>query len=246
VTAFTVIASLEVAGRMKGAKGLFDWIGWLPWADPFFASVALAMIAFVFGGFGGAINAAYAMNAMIHNTAWIQGHFHVTLGTTVALSFMGATYWLLPRLIGRELRAMPLARIQPYLWFGGMALFSTSYHIAGLRGMPRRVYSGMLGGEHGASWHTLTVVAAVGGTILFVSALAFLIVVVATWTGGRRIQPPAFEFATALRPPTATGLWDRFGLWSAIAIVLVALAYVYPLVTLLAHPRFGSGPFQPF
>jgi cytochrome c oxidase subunit 1 len=246
VTAFTVIASLEVAGRMKGAKGLFDWIERLPWADPFFASVALAMIAFAFGGFGGAINAAYAMNAMVHNTAWIQGHFHVTLGTTVALSFMGATYWLLPRLTGRDLRLVPLARIQPYLWFGGMTLFSTSYHIAGLRGMPRRVYSGLLAGEHGASWQSLTVVAAVGGTILFLSALAFLIVVVATWTAGRRIPPPAFEFATALRPPAAAGLWDRFGLWTVVAILLVALAYVYPLVTLLTHPRYGSPRFQPF
>jgi cytochrome c oxidase subunit 1 len=35
VTAFTIIASLEVAGRMKGAKGLFDWIGRLPWREPF-------------------------------------------------------------------------------------------------------------------------------------------------------------------------------------------------------------------
>src|SRR5688572_4005248 len=30
VTAFTVIASLEIAGRMKGATGLFNWIGRLP------------------------------------------------------------------------------------------------------------------------------------------------------------------------------------------------------------------------
>jgi hypothetical protein len=44
------------------------------------------------------------MNSMVHNTAWIMGHFHVTLGTTVALTFMGATYWLLPRIAGRELR----------------------------------------------------------------------------------------------------------------------------------------------
>ena len=64
------------------------------------------MIAFVFGGFGGVINAAYAMNAMVHNTAWIQGH--VTLGTTVALSFMGATYWLLPRLT--DVPALSVAR----------------------------------------------------------------------------------------------------------------------------------------
>jgi cytochrome c oxidase subunit 1 len=246
VTAFTVIASLEIAGRMKGARGLFDWIGRLPWSDPFFSSVALAMIAFVFGGFGGAINAAYAMNAMVHNTAFIQGHFHVTLGTTVALTFMGGTYWLLPRLLGRELRWPALARIQPYLWFGGMVLFSTSYHIAGLRGLPRRVYSAALTGEHGAGWHDLTIVAAIGGTILFLSALAYIVVVAATWIGGRRIVAPAFEFAAPLHPePTAT-VWDRLGLWAAAGALLVVVAYAYPLAQLISHPRFGSPPYQPF
>jgi cytochrome c oxidase subunit 1 len=246
VTAFTVIASLEVAGRMKGATGLFDWIARLPWKDPFFASAALAMIAFIFGGFGGMINAAYAMNAMVHNTAFIQGHFHLTLGTTVALTFMGATYWLLPRLLGRELRLPGLAAIQPYLWFAGMTLFSTSYHIAGLRGLPRRVYSAQLAGEQGAAWQDLTVIAAVGSIVLFLSALSFLTVVVATWVGGRRIQPPAFEFAIPLHPETAPTVWDRFGMWTAVAVVLVVVAYAIPLIQLLSHTRYGSPGFQPF
>ena len=39
VTAFTVIASLEFAGRARGGTGTFGWIGKLPWRDPFFASV---------------------------------------------------------------------------------------------------------------------------------------------------------------------------------------------------------------
>lgn len=245
VTAFTVIASLEVAGRMKGATGLFDWIGRLPWGEPFFASVALAMIAFTFGGFGGAINAAYAMNSMVHNTAWIQGHFHVTLGTTVALSFMGATYWLLPRLLGRALRFRRLAAAQPYLWFLGMAFFSTSYHLAGLRGMPRRVYSAALTGDLGREWQGLTKVAAVGGVILFASALCFVVVVAATWITGRRIEPPAFEFARPLQPATSPGLWDRFGLWTVIAILLIVMAYAWPLFHLLSMPRFGSPPIKP-
>jgi len=246
VTAFTIIASLEVAGRMKGAKGLFNWIGRLPWGQPFFAACALAMLAFIFGGFGGAINAAYAMNSMVHNTAWIQGHFHVTLGTTVTLTFMGATYWLLPRLLGRELRFAGLARVQPYLWFLGVAFFSTSYHIAGLRGLPRRVYSGSLSGDQGAGWHGLTVLAAVGAAIMFLSAISFLIVVVATWLAGRRIDPPAFEFAVPLRPVTTLGVWDRYGLWTCVAVLMVAAAYAYPILELLAHPRFGSKGFQPF
>ena len=244
VTAFTVIASLEVAGRMKGAKGLFNWIGKLPWSDPFFASVALAMIAFTFGGFGGAINAAYAMNTMVHNTAWIMGHFHVTLGTTVAMTFMGGTYWLLPRISGRELRFKPLARLQPYLWFGGMALFSASYHIAGLRGLPRRVYSASLTGDY-SQWHGLSLVAAAGAVVLFISALCYVIVAAATWLTGRKAEAPAFKFATPLQPAVAS-VWDRFGLWTVVAIVVVIAGYAYPILHLLSQTRYGSPPYQPF
>jgi cytochrome c oxidase subunit I len=245
VTAFTIVASLEVAGRMKGATGLFNWIGRLPWSDPFFASVALAMIAFIFGGFGGAINAAYAMNSMVHNTAWIQGHFHVTLGTTVGMTFMGATYWLLPRISGRELRFLGLARVQPYLWFAGMVLFSTSYHIAGLRGLPRRVYSASLTGDYGARWHSLTVIAAAGAVVLFTSAMFYVTIVAATWLAGRRIEAPAFEFASPLRPALPS-IWDRFGMWTSVAVVVILAAYGYPLIRLLAHHRYGSLPYQPF
>jgi cytochrome c oxidase subunit 1 len=246
VTAFTVIASLEVAGRMKGAKGLFDWIGALPWRDPFFAAMALAMLSFAFGGFGGAINAAYGMNSMVHNTAWIMGHFHVTLGTTSALTFMGATYWLMPRLLGRELKLPALARIQPWLWFIGMGIFSTSFHIAGLRGLPRRVYSASLAGDQGAAWSGLATLGAIGGVVLFLSALAFVIVVAATWTSGRKIEGPAFEFSVPLEVVTETTVWDRLGFWTVVGIVMVILAYAYPLATLIMTPRFGSPPFQPF
>jgi cytochrome c oxidase subunit I len=132
------------------------------------------------------------------------------------------------------------------LWVAGMVLFSTSYHLAGLRGLPRRVYSGTLAGDQGADWQTLTMVAAVGGVILFVSALAYVLVVAVTWIAGRRVAPAPFEFAVPLQPVTGMSVWDRFGMWTVVAIVLVAIAYVYPLYTLINHPRYGSPPFQPF
>jgi cytochrome c oxidase subunit I len=247
VTAFTIVASLEVAGRLEGAKGLFDWIGRLPWKDPFFSAVTLAMLTFTVGGFGGAINAAYAMNTMVHNTAWIQGHFHLTVGTTVGLSFMGATYWLLPRLTGRELKPMALARFQPWSWIFGMLLFSGSNHVAGLLGLPRRIYDvTYLGAEQATHWIPLTKVAAVGAAILFLSALSYLVVVVATVLAGRRGASTAFEFARALEPPREPGLWDRFGLWTIVAVVMVALAYAYPLIHLISQQRFGSPGVSPF
>ena len=247
VTAFTIVASLEVAGRMKGATGLFNWIGRLPWRDPFFASATLAMLTFTLGGIGGAINAAYAMNAMVHNTAWIQGHFHLTVGTTVGLTFMGATYWWLPRLTGRSLKPGWMATAQPYLWFFGMMLFSIPNHIAGLLGLPRRIYDvTYLGAEQAESWIGLTKLAAVGAALLFVSALAFVVVTVATWLAGRRAEAEPFEFATALTPATGHGLWDRLGLWTVVAVVLIAVAYAYPLLHMLSMERFGSPGFMPY
>ena len=45
-----------------------------------------------------------------------------------------------------------LARVQPYLWFVGMMLFSFSNHITGLMGMPRRVYDASYGGSTVAAY----------------------------------------------------------------------------------------------
>ena len=248
VTAFTVIASLEYAGRARGGTGLLGWVGHLPWRDPFFASVALAMITFAFGGFGGAINAAYAMNAMIHNTAWIQGHFHLTVGTAVALSFMGVSYWMLPRLTGRALIWPRVATLQPYLWFAGMQCFSIPNHIAGVLGMPRRVYTGEFQGVATAqAWIPLVDLSAVGGVILFVSAMCYVGVLVGTMLVSPLGATRSIEYAESLVPPTpGPSIWDRFGLWAAIAVVLIILAYAQPLYHLHTLARFPSRGFSPF
>ncbi|HEY2474117.1 MAG TPA: cbb3-type cytochrome c oxidase subunit I [Candidatus Cybelea sp.] len=47
------------------------------------------MLLFILGGLGGLVNASYSMNAVVHNTIWIVGHFHVTVGGPVALTFLG-------------------------------------------------------------------------------------------------------------------------------------------------------------
>ena len=248
VTAFTVTASLEVAGRMRGATGWFDWIWKLPWNNPLVASVLLSMIMFAVGGFGGAINAAFGMNAVVHNTAWIQGHFHLTVGTAVALTFMGTAYWLVPKLVGRDLELSLLAKWQPYLWFVGMLLFSISNHITGLMGMPRRVYEAGYGGsEIAAQWSGLTLVSALGGILLFVSASFFLLCMLGTVLAGRKAEQPALEFAEPLEgQPTKLLVFDRVWAWVVVAVILVAIAYAYPLADHLAMETFGSPGFKPF
>ena len=41
-------------------------------------------------------------------------------------------------------------------------------------------------------------------------------------------------------------MWDRFGLWTAVAVVLIILAYAQPLYHLHTMARFPSRGFSPF
>ncbi len=250
VTAFTICASLEVAGRLRGGTGLFGWIRTLPWENPTVSSALLAMLLFLIGGFGGIVNASYALNSVVHNTAWIHGHFHLTVGSAVALTFMGAAYWLVPKVSGRELQLELLAKVQPYLWFLGMILFAVVNHITGLLGMPRRIFESAYAGVPQAQpWQGLTLLSALGGVVLFASAMLFAMVMFGTLLAGRRTTQPPIEWARSLGTPAGgfrPTVWDRLGLWFAIAVVLVAVAYGVPLWNLLHLTRYGSPGFHTF
>ena len=250
MTAFTVIASFEVAGRIRGGQGLFGWLGKLPWGNPTVASVLLAGLLFMVGGFGGSINAAYVLNSVVHNTAWVAAHFHLTVGSAAALTFMGACYYLVPRISGRSLELGLLAKIQPYLWFVGMVLFSFTGHIAGLMGLPRRVFATDYAGASQAQvWHRLTTLSALGGVVLFASAGCFVMVMLGTLLAGQRTEPAPIEWAEPLEAPSGgfrVTIWDRLWLWFLVAVILAALAYAVPVWDLLHLNRFGSIGFKPF
>jgi cytochrome c oxidase subunit 1 len=97
MTAFTVAASLELAGRMRGGKGLFGWIKALPWDNPAFVAPVLGLLGFIPGGAGGMVNASFTLDYVVHNTAWIPGHFHLQVATLVTLTGMGSLWWLMPQ-----------------------------------------------------------------------------------------------------------------------------------------------------
>ena len=94
LTVFTITASLEIAGRVRGGKGLFGWIRALPWDEPMVLAVGLSLLLLGPGGFGGLINMSYAMNAMIHNTSWVTAHFHLIFGGAVVIVYFAIAYEL--------------------------------------------------------------------------------------------------------------------------------------------------------
>jgi cytochrome c oxidase subunit 1 len=244
LTFFNVVASLETGGRARGGTGWLGWFAKLPWGDPSLAAQVLAMVLFAFGGIGGLINASFNMNMVVHNTAYIVGHLHLTVGTAVTLTFMGITYWLVPHLAGRPLWSRGLALSQVWLWFAGMLIFSPTLHELGLRGMPRRTMIGQVSYMQ-AEWKTLLPLVGIGGTLLFLSGLLYFLNIVLTAVASRRAPQPALEFAETISgPDQAPAFLDRWRPWLVLAAILIVVAYGPTLVRLAATTPLTSPGFR--
>ncbi|MFO8116098.1 MAG: b(o/a)3-type cytochrome-c oxidase subunit 1 [Halorubrum sp.] len=251
LTAFTVVASVEYGARQRGGTGLLGWLTDLPWRKPEFTGMMLAGLMFAAGGFSGMVNAGMNINYMIHNTIWVPGHFHLTVGTAVALTFMAATYWIWPQISNKPIYSRPIGLFQVVLWFIGMALMSNAMHAQGIMGVPRRTaepeYSGfdypvMFGG-----FEELNVQIAIGGTLLFVSTVLFIGNLVLTM-GNPKVSGLAESLPPALSgPDDAPRVLDSLRLWVGIALALVVLAYALPLAAIinrggLLGPGVGTYP----
>jgi cytochrome c oxidase subunit 1 len=176
---------------------------------------------------------------IVHNTAYIVGHLHLTVGTAVTLTFMGITYWLVPYLAGRTLWSRGLALAQVWLWCGGMLIFSPTLHELGLRGMPRRTAIG-----HAAylqsDWKALLPLVGVGGALLFISALLYFVNLLLTATVGRGPAPAMLAFAEATSGPEyAPAFLDRWRPWIALAVALIVVAYAPTLLRLATTTPFA-------
>ena len=178
LTVFSITATLEIAGRLRGGRGLLGWIPALPWHEPMVLAVGLSLVMLGLGGFGGLINMSYAMNAMIHNTSWVTAHFHLIFGGAVVIMYFAVAYEMWPRITGKPLQSKRLARWQLWLWFIGMLITTIPWHVAGLMGQPRRIaifdYSIPMVAQIGP----LVVISTIGGFILLLSATLLIVVLV--------------------------------------------------------------------
>jgi cytochrome c oxidase subunit I len=229
LTVFATCASLEIAGRVRGGRGLLGWIRALPWEEPMVLAVALSLVMLGLGGFGGLINMSYAMNAMIHNTSWVTAHFHLIFGGAVLIMYFAIAYEMWPRITGKPLRSKRLARAQLWLWFWGMLITTIPWHITGLMGQPRRVSQFDYADPLIARMGPLVIVSVIGGVILLGSAMLLIVILVRSHVGLRRLPEP-LGYAIAVNPPLRVPpALNGFALWNAIVAVLMILAYGYPI-----------------
>ncbi len=135
LTVFTITASFEIGGRLRGGTGLFGWIGTLPWDRPMVLATGFAFFMLWFGGGGGLINMSYGMNAMVHNTSWVTAHFHLIFGGTVVIMYFAIAYQIWPRLTGRAARCeiWPCSAGSCGCGRSGMLVMTLPWHWLGLK-----------------------------------------------------------------------------------------------------------------
>lgn len=221
-TLFTILAALENAGRQRGGRGWLGWIWKLPWGDPSVNAQLLAGLAFMLGGASGLINASYSVNLVVHNTSFIVGHFHLTVGTAVALSIMGICYWMVPYLTGKRLFSPGTALAQAWCWWIGVLIFARGQMMGGIEGVPRRTQLRDAPYYADHNWDMSSLMTGVGGTLMFIGGVLFFIVLLGTIFGRRPLTEPAeIPVTDVIHGSRQTwAVLDRLGVWSIVAVVL--------------------------
>jgi cytochrome c oxidase subunit 1 len=254
ITAFTLAASLEYAGKKRGAKGLLGWMKKLPYLDYnnyLFAYMISGLILFIFGGLTGIVNASYSLNNVIHNTAWLPGHFHMTVAGPVFLGIIGMSLYLMSTLKGKQIYLPKVNVIIPYLWLIGVLIFSTGLMWGGLIGEPRRTnlglsYTNPENSLYHPQWIPTTMLALCGGIIMTVAAILYFIVFFGTLFR-KAVTPAGLEFpiTEAYHNEKRLAFFDSFKPWLIMMIVIILIAYVPAFFEAVKNAGPGAPPFTP-
>lgn len=254
ITAFTIAASLEIAGRKRGSKGWFGWMAKLPYLDTknfLFAYLICGLILFIFGGLTGLVNASYSLNNVVHNTSWLPGHFHMTVAGPVFLAIIGMSTYLYSKMSGKPVFLPRLNVIIPYLWSIGVLIFSTGLMWGGLIGEPRRTNLGMTylnpaSPQFRSEWVPTTTLALLGGIIMFIAGMIYLVVFFGTMFRKRREEAVLdLPVSEAYHDEERVPLFDTFKPWIVTMVVILLIAYIPAIMNVLKNTGPNAPGFTP-
>jgi cytochrome c oxidase subunit I+III len=132
------------------------WRGRPVWRTPLMF-IAGFLIIFVMGGVTGTMVGAVPYDYQVHDTYFVVAHFHYVLIGGVVFPFFATAYYWLPKITGR-LMSERLGKWNFWLMFIFFHLTFFPMHIAGLLGMPRRIYTY----ESGLGWDVYNLISSIG------------------------------------------------------------------------------------
>lgn len=256
LTAFTLAASLEHGARNHGGSGLFGWWKKLPYFSTenwMFSYLFCGLVIFIFGGITGIINASYSMNSVIHNTAWLPAHFHLTVGGPVFLGILGMSLFLIAGILKKPVRFSALAVAVPYVWMLGTFIFSTGLFWGGLRGEPRRTNLGLTylnptSASYRADWWITTHIGMIGGVIMGLAILLYFVVLIRSLAGAREaslaVKPFSIPLSEAYHDEDILAV-RNFAPWVTAAVLIVVAAYYMPIHEIVHSHIPGAAGYHP-
>ncbi len=184
---------------------IFNWIatlwgGQISFKAPLLFAVGFIAM-FIIGGLSGVTHAVVPSDYQQTDTYYVVAHFHYVLfGGAIFGLFSGIYYWF-PKISGRML-SDALGKGHFWLMIIGFNVTFGPFHILGLQGMPRRIYTY----PSYAGWNLWNMVSTIGSFMIAASIGIFILNVVKTLRGPRiqELDPwdaRTLEWTTSSPPP---------------------------------------------
>ncbi|SPB18568.1 cytochrome c oxidase subunit I [Caballeronia novacaledonica] len=215
-------ASMVIA--IPSAVATFAWIATIWTGRPVFKVPFLYFAGFVFlfviGGLSGVLTAAVPLDWQLTDTYFVVAHLHYVLLGINVFPVIGGVYFWFPKFTGRMMSER-IGRVGFWILFAGFNVAFFPMHIAGLLGMPRRIYTY----APDMGWNTVNMVTSIGAFVFALGVLIFLFDLVYSQRRGPVAgnnpwdaptlewsvpsPPPPYNFAVVPRIASRHPLWEQ-------------------------------------
>ncbi len=222
VTVYFAAASLIIV--IPSAIQIFAWIATILTGTPEFKTPLLWIVGFIvffiLGGLSGITVAAIPFDQQVNASYYIVAHFHFVIFGGAVFPILGGMYYWFPKVTGR----MYFERIgQASFWLTFLGTWVTFFpmHIAGIDGMPRRVYTY----PASSGWSLLNAIESIGAYVLAAGLVLVIANLLVSLVRGERVggdpwhgdtlewatssPPPAYNYAVIPTVTSAYPMWDE-------------------------------------
>ncbi|MGJ0484062.1 MAG: cytochrome c oxidase subunit I [Methylomicrobium sp.] len=203
--ALSFFGATSLAISIPSGVAVFAWIATIWLGRPVFRTPFLFfagfVLLFVIGGLSGVMTAAVPLDLQLNDTYFIVAHLHYVLLGINVFPVVGGIYYWFPKFFGRMMNET-WGKWSFWVMFIGFNLGFFPMHIAGLLGMPRRIYTY----APNMGWNMINLVTSIGSFIFAAGILIFLINFVISLKRGAiaGVNPwdgPTLEWAVPSPPP---------------------------------------------